>query len=348
MVTGSNCDDRLGDVGQAWRAASMRSPHSSCAAGPGHPAARVRRPFGRHARNPCSRGVVTQPAVLRATSAPSRQCATRRPPQCDCHLAARRGRPLAGRRAALSFGATTPDRESRVTSAIEQRLAARGPRAAAGRGAGRQLRALTLSGNLIIVAGQLPFADGQVAVTGRLGDGVSLEQGQEAARLCALNMLAQAKAACDGDLDQARRAACKLGGFVACTPAFTDHPEVVNGASDLMVGPWARPGRHARFAVGCREPAAAVLRSRSRRSLSSPERAPAGADAPRRSSWSRASARSTPREWDACAGPTSRSSATPSWRPRGQRLGQPARPAGCRCTSWSSDGGGCAAARRCT
>ena len=108
----------------------------------------------------------------------------------------------------------------------------------------------TISGRLILVAGQLPFADGQVAVTGRLGAEVSLAQGQEAARLCALNLLAQAKAACGGDLDRLGRC-LKLGGFVACTPEFTDHPEVVNGASDLIVQAMGEAGRHARFAVGC-------------------------------------------------------------------------------------------------
>ncbi len=77
-----------------------------------------------------------------------------------------------------------------------------------------------------------------------------MAQGQEAARLCALNLLAQAKAACGGDLDRLGRC-LKLGGFVACTPDFGDHPEVVNGASDLIVQAMGEAGRHARFAVGC-------------------------------------------------------------------------------------------------
>ena len=77
---------------------------------------------------------------------------------------------------------------------------------------------------------------------------VSLEDGQAAARLCAINILAQVQAAC-GDLD--RLAAClRLGGFVACTPEFTDHPKVINGASDLMVAVLGEAGRHARAAVG--------------------------------------------------------------------------------------------------
>lgn len=106
----------------------------------------------------------------------------------------------------------------------------------------------TLNGTTLHVSGQLPMRDGEVAVSGRLGDGVALEQGQEAAKLCALALLAQAKAA-TGDLGRIKRC-LKLGGFVACTPDFTDQPKVINGASDLMVAVLGDAGRHARFAVG--------------------------------------------------------------------------------------------------
>lgn len=106
-----------------------------------------------------------------------------------------------------------------------------------------------------VIAGQLLFISGQVAkaadgslVQGRLGAGLSIEEGAGAARLCALNILAQAKAAL-GDLDRIERVA-KLTGFVACTPEFTDHPKVVNGASDLMVEVLGEAGQHARAAVG--------------------------------------------------------------------------------------------------
>jgi enamine deaminase RidA (YjgF/YER057c/UK114 family) len=105
------------------------------------------------------------------------------------------------------------------------------------------------AGQQIIIAGQLPMRAGRVAVTGRLGHGVSLEQGQEAARLCALNILAQVKAACEGQLPPDLRC-LRLGGFVACIPEFVDHPKVINGASDLMVAAMGDAGRHARFAVG--------------------------------------------------------------------------------------------------
>jgi enamine deaminase RidA (YjgF/YER057c/UK114 family) len=85
-------------------------------------------------------------------------------------------------------------------------------------------------------------------VTGRLGGGVSLEQGQQAARLCAINIIAQAKAALS-DLDRVTRI-IRLGGFVACTDDFTDQPQVINGASNLMVEVFGDAGRHARAAVG--------------------------------------------------------------------------------------------------
>lgn len=105
------------------------------------------------------------------------------------------------------------------------------------------------SGGLLFVSGQLPMEAGKVAVTGKLGASASIEDGQRAARLCAINLLAQARAALDGDLDRVIRC-IKLGGFVASTPDFTQHPAVVNGASNLMVEILGDAGRHARFAVG--------------------------------------------------------------------------------------------------
>jgi enamine deaminase RidA (YjgF/YER057c/UK114 family) len=104
------------------------------------------------------------------------------------------------------------------------------------------------SGDLLVISGQLPMDGGSVRYQGKLGGGVSLEDGQAAARLCAINILAQVQAAC-GDLE--RVVAClRLGGFVACTPDFADHPKVINGASDLMVAALGEAGRHARAAVG--------------------------------------------------------------------------------------------------
>jgi enamine deaminase RidA (YjgF/YER057c/UK114 family) len=137
-----------------------------------------------------------------------------------------------------------------VTSAIERRLAARGVDLPHAPAPAANYVPYTISGKLLFVAGQMPFRHGEVAIRGRVGDEVGLEQGQEAARLCALNLLAQAKAACGGNLDRVARC-LKLGGFVSCGHAFTDHPAVINGASDLMVEAMGEAGRHARFAVGC-------------------------------------------------------------------------------------------------
>lgn len=106
------------------------------------------------------------------------------------------------------------------------------------------------TGSLVTVSGQLPLKDGKVTLTGLLGNGVAVDDAYQAARLSAINIIAQLKAACGGDLDKVVRIV-RLGGFVACTPDFTDHPKVINGASDLMVEVFGDAGRHARAAVGC-------------------------------------------------------------------------------------------------
>lgn len=104
-----------------------------------------------------------------------------------------------------------------------------------------------LDGDTLYVSGQIPVTpDG--LLTGKLGAEYSLEQGVAAARACALNLIAQARAACGGDLDRIDRVV-KLTGFVNSTADFTDQPKVVNGASDLMVEIFGDAGRHARSAV---------------------------------------------------------------------------------------------------
>jgi enamine deaminase RidA (YjgF/YER057c/UK114 family) len=106
-----------------------------------------------------------------------------------------------------------------------------------------------ITGNLVFISGQLPMEDGQVKVTGLLGAGVDIEAGQNAARLCALNLVAHLKNACGGNLD--RVAACvRLNGFVASAPGFSDHPQVINGASELMQEIFGEAGKHSRIAVG--------------------------------------------------------------------------------------------------
>lgn len=105
------------------------------------------------------------------------------------------------------------------------------------------------SGAMLYISGQLPMADGEIKVKGKLGGGVSVEDGAEAARLCALNIVAQAKAALGGDLDRVVRVV-KLVGFVNSAPDFTDQPKVVNGASNTMAEIFGDKGKHARSAVG--------------------------------------------------------------------------------------------------
>ena len=105
------------------------------------------------------------------------------------------------------------------------------------------------SGNLVFVSGQIPLAADGLKYVGKLGADIALEDGKAAARLCAVNLLAQLKAACGGDLDRARRCV-KLGVFVNATPDFTHHPEVGNGASDLIVAVLGDAGKHARAATG--------------------------------------------------------------------------------------------------
>jgi enamine deaminase RidA (YjgF/YER057c/UK114 family) len=105
------------------------------------------------------------------------------------------------------------------------------------------------SGNLLFVSGQVCLgADGKLIAKGKLGAGVTIEQGNTAARGCAINLLAQVKAAL-GDLDKVTRVV-RLGGFVNSAPDFLDGPKVLNGASDLMVAAFGDKGRHARTTVG--------------------------------------------------------------------------------------------------
>jgi enamine deaminase RidA (YjgF/YER057c/UK114 family) len=105
----------------------------------------------------------------------------------------------------------------------------------------------TVSGNLVFVSGQVPKI-GDEMITGKLGADADTETGLKAARYCALNVIAQVRAACDGDLDRVTRC-LKVGGFVNGTADFTDAPKIINGASDVFVDVFGDAGRHARFAV---------------------------------------------------------------------------------------------------
>ncbi|MGB0935421.1 MAG: RidA family protein [Alphaproteobacteria bacterium] len=103
--------------------------------------------------------------------------------------------------------------------------------------------------NLVYISGQLPMWNGDLKYLGKLGESVSLEDGQAAARLCALNIISQLNQAIDGDFSRIDRCV-KLTGFVNSTPDFRDHPKVINGASDVMLQVFGDQGLHARAAVG--------------------------------------------------------------------------------------------------
>ena len=105
------------------------------------------------------------------------------------------------------------------------------------------------SSTMLFVAGQVPVRDGKTEFVGKLGAGISVAQGQQAARLCAINILAQVAGALDGDLDRVVRCV-RLGGFVNAVPEFTEQPQVINGASDFIVEVFGDAGKHARAAVG--------------------------------------------------------------------------------------------------
>ena len=104
------------------------------------------------------------------------------------------------------------------------------------------------TGNILVVSGQLPLIEGKLKATGKLGDAISPDLGKECAQICLLNVLAQVQAAV-GDLRKVKRVV-RLGGFMACTPDFTQHAAVMNGASDLAVAVFGDAGRHARSTVG--------------------------------------------------------------------------------------------------
>jgi enamine deaminase RidA (YjgF/YER057c/UK114 family) len=104
------------------------------------------------------------------------------------------------------------------------------------------------SGALVMISGQVS-ADAAGGIRGVVGDDLDLAQGQAAARLCAINLIAQMKIACDGDLGRVRRVV-KLCGFVQTAAGFSEIPKVINGCSDLMVEVFGDAGRHARSSVG--------------------------------------------------------------------------------------------------
>ena len=136
-----------------------------------------------------------------------------------------------------------------MTGNIEKNLASQGivlPQAAS---PAANYVPYVVSGKQISVAGQIPFWNGELTGLGKIGRDLTTEDGANIARICGLNLIAQVKAACEGELDRIARVV-KLGGFVNCTEEFCDHPEVINGASNLMVDVFGDKGTHSRFAVG--------------------------------------------------------------------------------------------------
>ena len=136
-----------------------------------------------------------------------------------------------------------------MTGDIDRKLAALGITLPEAPAAAANYVPYVKTGDLVWISGQLSKPVEGALITGRLGQNMAVEAGALAAKACAINLLAQLKAACDGDLDRLERVV-KLTGFVNSDPDFTDHPQVINGASDFLVELLGDAGRHARAAVG--------------------------------------------------------------------------------------------------
>ncbi|WP_416797901.1 RidA family protein [Ciceribacter azotifigens] len=135
-----------------------------------------------------------------------------------------------------------------MSETIDNRLEAMGIRLPVAAAPAANYVPYVISGNLLYLSGQLPMEDGKIAMTGLVGSDVDLAAAQRAAELCAINILAQAKAAL-GDLGRIARV-IKLNGFVASAPGFTEQHLVINGASNLIANVLGDAGKHARAAVG--------------------------------------------------------------------------------------------------
>jgi enamine deaminase RidA (YjgF/YER057c/UK114 family) len=149
----------------------------------------------------------------------------------------------------VEFGRNINASGNHMAGTVEQKLAAQGIVLHEAPSPVANYVGFVRTGNLLIVSGQVCFdADGKLIAKGKLGAGVTIEQGNAAARGCAINLLSQVKAAL-GDLDKVVRVV-RLGGFVNSAPDFVDGPKVLNGASDLMVAAFGDKGRHARSTIG--------------------------------------------------------------------------------------------------
>ena len=136
-----------------------------------------------------------------------------------------------------------------MSSNIEKRLAEIGVTLPPPGAPGGNYVPYVIVGELAFMAGQVAREAGKMKYVGKVGRDISVEKAAEAARLCAINLLAQLKAACGGDLDRVERCV-RVGGFVNSPPDFLEHPKVINGASDFLVEVFGERGQHARTAVG--------------------------------------------------------------------------------------------------
>lgn len=136
-----------------------------------------------------------------------------------------------------------------MTHQIEQKLQELGITLPEPSAAAANYRPYVVHDNLVYISGQLPVKDGKIAYEGKIGKDMSLQDGVEAAKLCAINILAQLKQACGNDFNRVDRC-LKLGGFVNAATDFTQHPQVINGASNLLGEVMGAAGEHARFAMG--------------------------------------------------------------------------------------------------
>jgi enamine deaminase RidA (YjgF/YER057c/UK114 family) len=150
--------------------------------------------------------------------------------------------------AAAAFG-SFPEEDPIMTGRIDARLAELGITLPTAMPPMANYVPAVRAGSLVVVSGQVPAQDGRIVVTGKVGDAVTVQQGQDAARLCLMNVLTHLRTACGGDLDRVVRVV-RLGGFVAASPGFTQHALVMNGASDLAVELFGEAGRHARSTIG--------------------------------------------------------------------------------------------------
>lgn len=141
-----------------------------------------------------------------------------------------------------------------MSSEVDKRLVELGIALPAPGAPGGNYVPYVIVGDLVFMSGQLARTEGKIVYAGKVGADLTVEQGQAAARLCALNLLTQLKAACGGNLDRVVRCV-RVGGYVNCLPDFRDQPKVVNGASDLMIEVFGERGKHARTSIGATLPA---------------------------------------------------------------------------------------------